>query len=235
MGLDIYTGTLTRYYSKNWKSVIEQYAEENNMEFERINSNDVAQEEIDIEEVKEICIDWRNNIISAIKEHIENPTIWTEDNEKEYYTDKPNWDCYGALIMFALFSEQSTIPPKEYDENWGESEVYTKASSEDYETSYQQLVKGCEIWLPLNFNFIFNYNDPSENEIAIGSIYALLQNLDKLNAKIWNASKDSIELWAKEIDPASNIYEDKAKFGFSILYTITEFAIRNQTPIKLDY
>lgn len=235
MGLDIYTGTLTRYYSKNWKSIIQQYAEENNMEFERVNSNEDNQDELDTEEVQSICIDWRNNIIDAVKEHIENPTVWTENNEKEYYTDKPDWDCYGALIMYALYNEQSIDPPINFDENWTESEVYVKACSEDYETSFQQLVKGCEIWLPLNFNFIFNYNDPSENEIAIGSIYTLLKNLDDLNSKIWKASKEIIDSWQKNIDPGTTVYEEKAKFGFSVLYSITEFAIKNHTPIKLDY
>ena len=28
MGLDIYAGTLTRYYSHNWKTVVQQWAEE---------------------------------------------------------------------------------------------------------------------------------------------------------------------------------------------------------------
>ena len=29
MGLDIYAGTLTRYYSHNWKTAVQQWAEEN--------------------------------------------------------------------------------------------------------------------------------------------------------------------------------------------------------------
>ena len=29
MGLDIYAGTLTRYYAHNWKSAVQQWAEEN--------------------------------------------------------------------------------------------------------------------------------------------------------------------------------------------------------------
>ena len=29
MGLDIYAGTLTRYYSHNWKTVVQQWTEEN--------------------------------------------------------------------------------------------------------------------------------------------------------------------------------------------------------------
>ena len=34
MGLDIYAGTLTRYYSHNWKTVVQQWAEENGYTFQ---------------------------------------------------------------------------------------------------------------------------------------------------------------------------------------------------------
>ena len=33
MGLDIYAGTLTRYYSHNWKTAVQQWAEENGYTF----------------------------------------------------------------------------------------------------------------------------------------------------------------------------------------------------------
>ena len=36
MGLDIYAGPLTRYYSHNWKTVVQQWAEENGYTFNRI-------------------------------------------------------------------------------------------------------------------------------------------------------------------------------------------------------
>lgn len=35
MGLDIYAGTLTRYYSHNWKTVVQQWAEENGWGFQK--------------------------------------------------------------------------------------------------------------------------------------------------------------------------------------------------------
>ena len=40
MGLDIYAGTLTRYYSHNWKTVVQQWAEENGYSFNRITPED---------------------------------------------------------------------------------------------------------------------------------------------------------------------------------------------------
>ena len=28
-------------------------------------------------------------------------TPWQEDNEKPYYTDKPDWDAFGAMLLVA--------------------------------------------------------------------------------------------------------------------------------------
>ena len=36
MGLDLYAGTLTRYYSRNWKTTVQQWAEENGYAFNRM-------------------------------------------------------------------------------------------------------------------------------------------------------------------------------------------------------
>ena len=36
MGLDLYAGTMTRYYTHNWKTVVQQWAEEHGYAFQRI-------------------------------------------------------------------------------------------------------------------------------------------------------------------------------------------------------
>ena len=36
MGLDIYAGTLTRYYAGNWKNVVQMWAEANGYTFNKI-------------------------------------------------------------------------------------------------------------------------------------------------------------------------------------------------------
>ena len=36
MGLDLYAGTLTRYYGKNWKTATQQWAEANGMTYQKI-------------------------------------------------------------------------------------------------------------------------------------------------------------------------------------------------------
>ena len=100
MGLDIYAGTLTRYYSHNWKTVVQQWAEENGWGFQKITPDGEAadnEEEMSPAEVQAAVENWRDQILSAISQPGQPPYApWPEDNEKPYYTDKPDWDAFGA-------------------------------------------------------------------------------------------------------------------------------------------
>ena len=40
MGLDLYAGTFTRYYTRNWKTVVEAWAEANGVDFKRTEAED---------------------------------------------------------------------------------------------------------------------------------------------------------------------------------------------------
>ena len=105
MGLDIYAGTLTRYYSHNWKTVVQQWAEENGWGFQKITPDGEAadnEEEMSPAEVQAAVENWRDQILSAISQPGQPPYApWPEDNEKPYYTDKPDWDAFGAMLLVA--------------------------------------------------------------------------------------------------------------------------------------
>ena len=97
MGLDIYAGTLTRYYTHNWKTAAQQFAEASGLNFQTIRAG--QQEEVSIEEVKEIVTRWRNNIISGL--NLDPAPLWNEDYDSTpYYTDKPDWDAVNALLLY---------------------------------------------------------------------------------------------------------------------------------------
>jgi len=62
-----------------------------------------------------------------------------------------------------------------------------------------------------------------------------MREITELNNMTWRAPDNEIEQWRRAIDPNTNILEEKAKFGFSIMNNLTGFAVQNQTPLKLDY
>ena len=88
MGLDIYAGPLTRYYSHNWKTVVQQWAEENGYTFNRITPDGEPadnEEELSPAEIQAAVEDWRDQILAAISQPNQpHYTPWPEDNERPY-------------------------------------------------------------------------------------------------------------------------------------------------------
>ena len=86
MGLDIYAGPLTRYYSHNWKTVVQQWAEENGYTFNRITPDGEPadnEEELSPAEIQAAVEDWRDQILAAISQPNQpHYTPWPEDNER---------------------------------------------------------------------------------------------------------------------------------------------------------
>ena len=105
MGLDIYAGTMTRYYAHNWKTVTEQWAEENGYTFHRITPGGDGisdNETISPAEIQAGIKNWQEQMLSAITQPGQKPYApWAEDNEKPYYTDKPDWDAFVAMLLVA--------------------------------------------------------------------------------------------------------------------------------------
>ena len=94
MGLDIYAGTLTRYYSHNWKTVVQQWAEENGYAFNRITPDGEAadnEEEMSPAEVQAAVENWRDQILSAISQPNQPPyTPWPEDISSSLSAGSPS-------------------------------------------------------------------------------------------------------------------------------------------------
>ena len=137
MGLDIYAGTLTRYYSHNWKTVVQQWAEENGYSFNRITPDGEPadnEEEMSPAEVQAAVENWRDQILSAISQPGQPPYApWPEDNEKPYYTDKPDWDAFGAMLLVAACRTYEEPVPPTVEKDWifGEHPLVARLASDE--------------------------------------------------------------------------------------------------------
>ena len=101
MGLDIYAGTLTRYYTRNWKTAVQKFAEANGIEFQTIRAAQDGSdgEELSADEVREIVTQWRDSIIKGL--NLNPAPVWNEDYDTTpYYTEKPDWDALSSLLLY---------------------------------------------------------------------------------------------------------------------------------------
>ena len=70
-------------------------------------------------EVQAVVENWRDQILSAISQPGQPPYApWPEDNEKPYYTDKPDWDAFGAMLLVAACHTYNEPVPSTVEKDW---------------------------------------------------------------------------------------------------------------------
>lgn len=256
MGLDIYSGTLTRYYCWNWKTITQNLAENLGMNFVmKSPEGDMIpiENEDEKRKMEEAVKEWQMNFLSAIPDEYK-VEAWLEDNEHAYYTDKIDWLARGAIIIYQLATILNKPFPKiiNRDFDFENHPLCQEASSKGIYTS----INNTFMWFPLKGDVLFQYFDIYGEKTIMASIDLLQMELEKLNAATWQADEETIlswreteyyepiegekSFWSKFIRKSKsdipNYYtESLAKCAFSILYKTVKFAQKESLPIVLNY
>lgn len=254
MGLDIYAGTLTRYYCGNWKSVVQQFAEANGMTFSRItpDGEEVDDEKPNPEEVQADVEDWRDAVLDAVSPEGQRFPSWVENNEDEYFTDKPDWDAYGAMLLYAAAKTYEEPLPKTVNKDWDFSNHPLISRMLNDKNRKWSLFDGATMWIPIKDSFMFKASDPCGNDGIIGTIGGLNKELEKINKIGWQADEKTIISWSdtegypvdSELQKDGTVKnlgehneydtESLAKFAYSIFYQALKFAEKNGVSVLLD-
>lgn len=254
MGLDIYAGTFTRYYAHNWKTVVQQYAEENGYAFHCVTPRRAEpEEELSPAEIQEVVEVWRDRFLAAVNQSVKKSYApWAEDNVKPYFTDKPGWDALGAMLLVAAGYSYGEPVPTAISKDWEFMEhPLIRRLSEDKEKTWS-LFRDATCWLPLQDSFMLEYALPTGCQAGIATTAALRRELEAINSLAWQADEKTICSWrftegypggetepnstsAKIPENAQYDTQSMAKLAFSIFYQALKFAEENQVPILLDY
>ena len=214
------------------------------------------EEELSPAEVQATVENWRDQILDAISQPDQPPYApWPEDNEKPYYTDKPDWDALGAMLLVAACHTygQPVPPTVEKDWDFGEHPLIARLA-EDPERVWS-LFRGATWWIPLSDSFMFQAPLPTDAQTIIGTLGGLRKELEKLNQLAWRADEVTILRWtetegypvdgtigpdgqySKADIPEHTQYDTQslAKFSFSMFWQAMRFAEEQQVPILLDY
>ena len=237
MGLDVYVGTLTRYYAKEWESVVQRAARESGVPVTIIRPEGDSEDAVtDPAAIEEVIVEWREALSASLKTHLTAPLDWTEGMDPPYFTDKPAWDCYSALMVWAAHEEHGdprlpTVSP----EDWTSNTAVQRSQADDFRSRYGQLLNGPELWLPGDFTFTFSAEDATGNEVTIGSVASLSGQLQELNRRTWRADATTIGNWRRAGADFGAPFEVSARFGFAVFAELADEAARHRLPMKLDY
>lgn len=252
MGLDIYAGTLTRYYTHNWKTATQQFAEANGMKYQTITYQPDPEEDLSVDEIKEVVTQWRDNIINGLG--LDPKPLWNEDYDvTPYYTDKIDWDALNALLLYIAAKYSGKEIPDTIEKGLDIYEhpiVKEFLETKDFKLT---LFDGNGWWLPIDQNIMFDYVLPNSEESPLTTSSLLLAELERYNSFEWNADRDTIISWSttegypvdatyskkagyREV-AAHKIYntESLAKFAVSIMWQAAEFSLEHGVVIVYDF
>ena len=58
----------------------------------------------DPDQIRPSVLAWRQGLSQALQERLAELLDWNENQQATYFTDKPAWDCYADLMLWAAYS-----------------------------------------------------------------------------------------------------------------------------------
>ena len=139
MGLDVYVGSLTRYYVEGPADVVDRVARH-----QGVVPDGQAPEEV----IRSAVLRWRDGLNRWLVDRLDGPLDWDESGPAPCFTDKPGWDGYGGTLLLAAHDEHPELPPPALvSADWPDDAAYQAASARGAGSRYSQLLTP-ELWLP---------------------------------------------------------------------------------------
>jgi hypothetical protein len=221
VGLDVYVGSLTRYYVESSADVVERIARHQGM---AVSDGQDAEEVI-----RAAVMGWRDGLSRWLGDRLDGPLDWDESGPAPCFTDKPGWDGYGGTLLLAAHDEHPELPaPAQVSADWPDDPAYQAASAPGAGSRYHQLLTP-ELWLPCRFAFTVRTQDITGEEVELGSSMALLDQLEVLSTRY--------RLDGQPPDPAADGHSLSAAAGngLAVLRRLAERSVINRLPMKLDF
>lgn len=242
MGLDVYVGSLTRYTFGGWLTIVQQAGLASGMEVQIVRSEPDPDDLVtDPDEIHDAVLEWRSRLGAGLGV----PTDWVEEVDSPYWTDKPDWDGYGAVVLAASYDERPDLRPsssgllrrrthEEDPRRFQESPAYRAAAQSP--ARYPSLLSGAEWWLPVDADGVWEAPRLTGEPTRMASVHTLAAELatltDRTDVLAGRRRDDVLALGSPE--PGSP-FDQVAAFGLAVFLGLAEQAVVAQQPLLLDY
>jgi hypothetical protein len=252
MGLHVYVGSLTRYYTGDWETTVQRLGREHGVPVRVVRPGETpgltqrlfgalarlfgdsepATPPPDPAQVRQTVVEWRERI-AASQPAMTSMLAWNEEATVPYFTDKPDWHGYSSLLLWAAYEEHpDLVRPETATSDWSNDPAFQRSTRKDSGTRYPHLVLP-RWWLPTDFAAVFTAQDLRGNEVVFGSAARLLAELEELNRRTWRAADAALDRWRGEAEPTN--LEQGARHAFAIFRDLARKALEHRLVMKLDY
>ncbi|MDO5746409.1 MAG: hypothetical protein Q4P66_01940 [Actinomycetaceae bacterium] len=253
MGLNVYAGSLTRYYSKDWRPVQQNEPITDGKKMAPHPSKyprALPSEQWD--ELQETNERWRDEVLKVVSAKIQYPVEqWCEDVGIGYYTHNLTWQSYFAVMISAACLSYSQALPRDIPthEPLHQHPMFRKAYLDD--SNPVSYLLRTEWWIPSQYEFIFTCKGPDGQPKTVSSTKILLRWLVELNNNFFHANEDYLTTWCQSEGPRRNesgnmrwkegqyrpVYPfvSYARHGFAVATKAAQYSIQHHVPLLLHY
>ena len=184
MAFDVYVGTMTRFYRQEWENKAQRMAREQGIRYQMIHAGGEPEPPPPAEEIREALAHWCLGMSNSLRSHRCGPIKWDEGDDRPYFTDRPTWDGYKGLLLWAAHAEYPRLPlPPNIPDPWQQDAAFQRSTRPGGYTRFKTILSP-QIWLPVDFPFVFEGPTlAASNPTCMGSVFTLKRELDQLHRK----------------------------------------------------
>ncbi len=239
MALDVYVGSLTRYYAGDWESIADKKGKRTRPARTKAarttGTRASSRPGKDFERIRSAVLAWREGMKRALGQHLTETLDWPETAEAPWFTGQPGWDGFGSLVLWAAYAEQPGLRrPAALPEEWDDDPALVRSNADGFRSRYSHLVRNVELWLPCAFDFTFEGEDVDGRRIIVGSSITLGRQLGELNAATWKMDEGELAVLANNRSTGSGL-ESCARHALAVMTGLVRRAVEHRLPMKLDY
>ncbi len=256
MAFEVYVGTRTRFYRRDWENVAQRMAREQGIQYTMIYSGGKPEAPPPATDIRQAVTGWCRALSGGLEVHGCGPAQWDEGDQQPYFTDRPAWDGYSALLVWAAHAEHPDLPvPGEVPESWVDDPAYVRSTVREYKSRFRTILEP-QLWLPTEFPFVFDAPTiVSDDKTCIGSAFTLKLQLDELHAQTaekleqLKSTRQTVPSSPKkaglfgsllrgkkrEPDPPKAGLAKTAAFGLQLFRDLATKACEHRLPILLSF
>lgn len=248
MGMDVYVGPLSRYLARNWMTVVQQVGAATGRRVQVMHVggspgvHDAAVTAIDDDAAQAMVSTWQGELLEALG----SDTAWDDHHDLPYWTDKPDWDGYGGLVLLAAYLERPELVPTsrgglfrrahaDDPRDFERAVAYRAASAAP--TRFPSLLGGTEWWLPVETRGrVFRAPRPDGPVTTMAPVSRLLLELKEVAEAIGLTDREERAAIRAAGPPDRDAdVETCARFGLSTLLPLAGKAYVERQPLVLDF
>lgn len=256
MSLDLFSGSLARYYSRDFETPQARYARENGLNYKLIYTEDEPRW-LTPTEAPNYVEKFRGEIADQINPNIE--TDWRED-VSQYFVEQLFEEALDSLILVAAYQMRTDLKrPKRTPAHIENDPAYSESVEQEYYLGPMAILEAT-LWLPGEEDVQFSAKDPMMWDVNISSTGNLKRALENLANTVWNGNVDVDAWFSRGVAPGKGIVKRKrkirlprqsefveererepensliwnAEYAFSVFWRAVEFSQENRCPIRTD-